>query len=122
MKRINILLVFFVLIYGCKGQNKEAVIEEKANIAANFTSIGAEIDENGSLNTDEMTNKYRTLAVSDTLNTKFSAKVTEVCQAKGCWMKLRSKNIMRWMVEKQKKQLLQLRNQRKHLGLRLMEF
>tara|TARA_R110000868_G_scaffold14075_3_gene65706 strand:- start:2784 stop:3287 length:504 start_codon:yes stop_codon:yes gene_type:complete len=89
MKRINILLVFFVLIYGCKGQNKEAVIEEKANIAANFTSIGAEIDENGSLNTDEMTNKYRTLAVSDTLNTKFSAKVTEVCQAKGCWMKLK---------------------------------
>jgi len=89
MKRINILLVLFVLIYACKGQNKEAAEEEKVASTADYSSFGAAIDAMGSLNSDEMTKKYQNLPISDTLNTKFSATVADVCQAKGCWMKLK---------------------------------
>lgn len=92
MKRINILLVFFVLINACKGQNKEAVPQEVSSVVENFTSFGAEINEDEALSVEEMTNRFKNLVVSDTLNTKFSAVVTEVCQAKGCWMKLKLQN------------------------------
>ncbi|MDP5229466.1 MAG: DUF4920 domain-containing protein [Cellulophaga sp.] len=89
MKRINILCLFFVLIMACKEQNKEQVVEEKEEIAMNYASFGAEIDANNALTNSEMTKKFQNLAVADTLNTKFSATVLEVCKSKGCWMKLK---------------------------------
>tara|TARA_R110000796_G_scaffold35017_1_gene89952 strand:+ start:40146 stop:40649 length:504 start_codon:yes stop_codon:yes gene_type:complete len=89
MKRINILLVFFTLIFACKEQNKDKTDEIVVATATDFSSFGAEIDAIGTLETNEMTKKYQNLAVSDTINTKFSAIVTDVCQAKGCWMKLK---------------------------------
>lgn len=89
MKRINIFLVLLTLIVACKGQNKEQVAEEKEEIVMNYASFGTEIDENNALSSEEMTKKYQNLAVTDTLNTKFSATVAEVCKSKGCWMKLK---------------------------------
>ncbi len=88
MKRINILLVFFLVLYSCKGQNGEPIANGETTQAVSSNGFGAHIDTNGSLNAAEMTEKYNTLAISDTLMTKFSARVVEVCQAKGCWMKL----------------------------------
>lgn len=82
MKRINILLVFLLTISAVQAQDSQT---EKAALA----SFGAEIDANEALNVEEMTAKYQNLVVLDTLNTKFSATVTEVCKAKGCWMKLK---------------------------------
>lgn len=89
MKRINILCLLFVLIMACKEQNKEQVVEEKNEIAMNYASFGAEIDANNTLTSSEMTEKFQNLAVTDTLNTKFSAEVIEVCKSKGCWMRLK---------------------------------
>ena len=76
MKRINILLVFFILIYACKEQNKDKTEEVIIANTADFSSFGSEIDPIGSLKSDEMTEKYQNLAVSDTIKTKFSAIVT----------------------------------------------
>lgn len=81
MKRINILLVFLLMISAAQAQDSQT---ENAALA----SFGAEIDSKNALNSAEMTEKYQNLAVSDTLKTKFSAKVADVCKAKGCWMKL----------------------------------
>lgn len=92
MKRINILLVFILLFAACKGQNKEANTEVETKSTTEYTSIGAAIDENGAILSDEMTSRFQNLIVSDTLKTKFSATVTEVCQSKGCWMKLKLEN------------------------------
>ena len=89
MKRINILLVFILLISACKGQNKNALTDSRTESSIEYTSLGAEIDENGAIGSDEMSTKFQNLMVSDTLKTKFSATVTEVCQSKGCWMKLK---------------------------------
>ena len=82
MKRINILLVFLLTICAVQAQDSHT---EKATLS----SFGAEIDANEALNVEEMTVKYQNLVVLDTLNAKFSATVTEVCKAKGCWMKLK---------------------------------
>jgi hypothetical protein len=89
MKRINILFVFFTLIVACKGQNKEQEVVQKEEIAMNYASFGDKIDANNALTTSEMTKEYQNLAVADTLTTKFSATVVEVCKSKGCWMKLK---------------------------------
>jgi len=39
-----------------------------------------------------MLNVYNNMTASDTLQTKFTATVKEVCKAKGCWMKLDMEN------------------------------
>lgn len=89
MKRINIILLFFALIMACKGQNKEQAAEEKQEMAMNYASFGAEIEATNALSSTEMAKKFEMLAVSDTLETKFSATVIEVCKSKGCWMTLK---------------------------------
>ena len=81
-----------MLFAACKGQNKEANTEVETKSTTEYTSIGAAIDENGAILSDEMTSRFQNLIVSDTLKTKFSATVTEVCQSKGCWMKLKLEN------------------------------
>ncbi len=83
------IILFVVFIYACKGQHKEEARQEKKKIASNFRSFGAEIDTVGTWNIEKMNRVYKNLAVFDTVKTKFSAKVIEVCKAKGCWMKVR---------------------------------
>ncbi len=92
MKRINILLVFILTICAVSAQDSQS----ENNTLASF---GAEIDTQGTLATGEMTKKYQNLAVTDTLKTKFTATVTEVCKAKGCWMKLRMEDGSKAMVK-----------------------
>ncbi len=46
-----------------------------------------------------MAAKYQNLRVADTLNTKFTAMVTDVCKAKGCWMKLQMEDGSEAMVK-----------------------
>jgi len=75
MKRFNILLVFFFLL-----------------------SFGAEIEATDATSAADMTKTYEQLKVTDTLQVKFKAVVTDVCQSKGCWMKLELTNGEKAMV------------------------
>ncbi len=92
MKRFNILLVFLLMICATHAQDSQL-----GN--ATLTSFGEEMDSTGALASEEMTLKYQNLALSDTLNTKFTATVTEVCKAKGCWMKLQMEDGSKVMVK-----------------------
>ncbi len=92
MKRINILVVFLFTIYAVQAQDSQS---KNAALA----SFGEKIDDEGVLATEEMTAKYQVLAVSDTLKTKFTATVTDVCKAKGCWMKLQMEDGSKAMVK-----------------------
>ena len=82
MKRIALLFVTFLLIISCKNENKETT----ADIA--YASFGDKITAEEVLTKDEIIEKYKTLKAGDTAFVKFTSKVNEVCQAKGCWMKL----------------------------------
>lgn len=81
MKRISIFLIFLLTMCTVSAQNSQS-----GN--STLTSFGSKIDARGALDTKEMTSEYQNLTVADTLKTKFMATVTDVCKAKGCWMKL----------------------------------
>ncbi|MBU2996885.1 DUF4920 domain-containing protein [Cellulophaga baltica] len=88
MKRFNILLVLLLLIISCEGQSKKPLEVETVSEQQKYTSYGARFNLENSSNVKEMSKVYENLNVLDTLQTTFSATVLDVCQAKGCWMKL----------------------------------
>lgn len=92
MKQINILIVFLLAICAIQAQNSQ-------NGKSSLASFGEVIESQGAMNTKEMTLKYQHMAVADTLTTKFTAKVTDVCKAKGCWMKLEMEDGSKTMVK-----------------------
>ena len=89
MKKYFAILFVFSLFVACKSDKKteESVATEETQDMA-YTSIGMKIDAESSLSIQDMVEKYDALSVGDTINTKMTAKVNEVCQSKGCWMKL----------------------------------
>lgn len=88
MKGFNIFIVFLLLVLTCQGQELKKEIQTGTIAEIEYRSYGEKIDLVGSISTMEMTKKYQSLSMADTLQLKFSGKVTAVCQAKGCWMKL----------------------------------
>ncbi len=94
MKRFNILLVFFFAFALCSAQDSQ----QKTSVQSGFVSFGEEINTDETEDTSAMTEKYALLKASDTLQIKFKATVTEVCQSKGCWMKLELANGEKTMV------------------------
>ncbi|MGB5555100.1 MAG: DUF4920 domain-containing protein [Flavobacteriaceae bacterium] len=99
MKTFNLLFVFLMLFGACKGQVAKEEASKTDPIEAEYLTFGDKIEATGSLSGDEMVEKFNALAVADTLNTKFTATVTEVCQSKGCWMKLQLQDGKETMVK-----------------------
>lgn len=89
MKSFNILLVLIVVIVSCKDTRSPSVKADTLVEVVKYSSYGDEIQSTGAISQLEMWESYQRLTVEDTLSTKFSASVIEVCQAKGCWMKLK---------------------------------
>jgi len=90
MKNLVTFICLTLLIISCKSdKNTEAKIEkEVAKQEVNYAPFGAKITADGALSNTEIIEKYKTLKAGDTAVVKFTAKVNEVCQAKGCWMRL----------------------------------
>lgn len=92
MKGFNILVVLLLLFSACKGQEKKSDTTNEGVEKMAMASFGGEIEATGSITSSEMSDKYNALAASDTLQTKFTGVVKEVCQDKGCWMKIELKD------------------------------
>lgn len=88
MKRFNILLALFVLVFACK--NREASPSDSANVQTEvaYASFGEAVEASNAADHYKMLGTYQDLQLQDTVAVKFKAKVNEVCQAKGCWMTL----------------------------------
>lgn len=82
MKHVLLVVVCLFAFVSCK-QKATAQTQELV-----YKSIGKEITKNDVLEASSLASKYKTMQVGDTLNTKITAKVNSVCQAKGCWMRL----------------------------------
>ncbi len=72
----------------CKTEDKKPEAAEIKKEADNYTSIGTEITADAAKSTTEMAETYKAMRIGDTINTKMIGKVDEVCQSKGCWMKI----------------------------------
>lgn len=89
MKPIYVLIVVVLLFASCKNNTStqdEVQNVEKQEIA--YASFGGEITDADALSAAQMTEVYNNLKAGDTVHTKVIAKVEEVCQSKGCWMRL----------------------------------
>ncbi|PIX10459.1 MAG: DUF4920 domain-containing protein [Flavobacteriaceae bacterium CG_4_8_14_3_um_filter_34_10] len=76
MKKIIFYASIFTMLWSCKSNNE------------NYLSIGEKITEKEVINKEEMAAIYDAMKPGDTLDVKFSSTVNEVCQSKGCWMKM----------------------------------
>jgi hypothetical protein len=76
MKKIFTIITILLVIIACKKESD------------NYRSFGKEVTALNALEAESMTEKYETLKTNDSFDTKMIARVDEVCQMKGCWMKL----------------------------------
>lgn len=83
MKKLILIIGFAIVNISCNGQKIKPL-----ETVANFNSYGVKISEHKADSKEEMTKKYNSLKVGDTLNVKFKSKINAVCQNKGCWMKV----------------------------------
>tara|TARA_R110002074_G_scaffold174343_3_gene337325 strand:- start:524 stop:1030 length:507 start_codon:yes stop_codon:yes gene_type:complete len=89
MNKILLFIVVGLTIVSCKNETKttEKNIEGvKKDIA--YASFGMEINDADALTSERMMEHYKGLEAGDTVLTKMSAKIVEVCSKKGCWMTL----------------------------------
>ncbi|WP_452222951.1 DUF4920 domain-containing protein [Lacinutrix chionoecetis] len=97
MKKIIVAFAFGAVLFACKNETKtttetdtEMISEEIVEV--NYKSFGEEIIPDDAIAASSMAEHYKGMNVGDSINTKMIAKVNEVCQAKGCWMKLDLEN------------------------------
>jgi len=92
MRKIVILLSIPLLIFACKSETKSetktAAVEAPQKEEIAYASFGKKITDENVLSTSEIMETFKNLKVGDTSMVKFTAKVNEVCQTKGCWMRL----------------------------------
>ncbi len=76
MKKTVLFLSFFIFFIACKQQEKD------------YVSFGEKIQPNDAYTVSQMSTLFENLKAGDTVPVKFTSTVNEVCQSKGCWMKL----------------------------------
>lgn len=91
MKKLLILLLTITFIYSCKNDKKEATDITTAG-EVTYASFGELIPSEGAISAKEIYNQYKNLMVGDTITSKVTATINEICSSKGCWMKLDLEN------------------------------
>ncbi len=92
MKKLIVLLSIPFVLVACKSENKTEkqadVVEEVVKQEIAYASFGEKITDENVLSKSEIIETYKNLKAGDTAVVKFSTTVNEVCQTKGCWMRL----------------------------------
>lgn len=77
--------------FSCKQNNKETSSSIETTEVLDITTyeiFGEEFSIENALSTEAMRINYENMKVGDSMQVSFITKVNEVCQSKGCWMKL----------------------------------
>ena len=78
MKKVLLALLLVAFVFSCKNESRtEEKVQESQEIA--FASFGDKIDAEGAIAASEMAERFNSLSAGDTLITKVSAKINEVC-------------------------------------------
>tara|TARA_R110002049_G_scaffold24350_2_gene86495 strand:- start:1416 stop:2033 length:618 start_codon:yes stop_codon:yes gene_type:complete len=91
MKKLLFIAVLSFVFVACNEDKKkdEAQLETQVEeVAMNYQSFGEEINDKNVLSMGEIQEKYKNLKPGDSVAVKFKSEVKEVCQNKGCWMKM----------------------------------
>jgi hypothetical protein len=89
MKKLMLLALTLVFIAACNTDKKkeEPVMETESQEMA-YQSFGEKITADDVISSDDLIEKYKNLKPGDSIAVKFTSEVKEVCQNKGCWMKM----------------------------------
>lgn len=88
MKSIIFPLLVFLSLWSCKDKPSNQDTEKESTAEIAYASFGNQITDADALSAAQMAEVYNNLKAGDTVYTKVMAKVEEVCQTKGCWMRL----------------------------------
>ena len=89
MKKILFVFSIMAVFVSCKNEKaEEKPVVAMEETAMNYQTFGDEITAQDVMDKSEMIEKYNDLKTGDTINVKFTTHVKEVCQKKGCWMKV----------------------------------
>jgi len=88
MKSITLLIICVLMLNSCKNKSQEDVKNTVKIEKTEYTSFGKEIIADDAVLASSMAAHYKTMNAGDSINSKIIAEVNEVCQAKGCWMRL----------------------------------
>lgn len=88
MRLIVVAFIAILLLNSCKKNTKEATVKDDTKADIEYVSFGKEIIPDDAIKAKSMAAHYETMIEGDSINGKIIAKVNDVCQAKGCWMKL----------------------------------
>jgi hypothetical protein len=88
MKHILALFALTLVFISCKNKTVEAPVEVEEVKEIAYASFGDKIDADQAVEAALMAEEYNKMIVGDSMPAKMIAKVDEVCQAKGCWMRL----------------------------------
>jgi hypothetical protein len=89
MKNILFISICVLFISSCKDK---VGAQAKAVDDIVYKSFGKDIIANDAIKATSMAAHYESMQIGDSINSKMSAKVISVCQAKGCWMTLNLEN------------------------------
>jgi hypothetical protein len=85
MRKIFYSILSLAVFVSCTSNSTSEVKEEITSAPVELQYFGEQIDIENALNAD---NLLASMGESDSLSTKFEGVVVEVCQQKGCWMKI----------------------------------
>lgn len=84
MKSIILALSCLLILSQCKNESTNTSAQRSPVMNAGSKSFGALITEEGSVSADMVPSMMK----ADSMKMKITGKVTQVCQAKGCWMNI----------------------------------
>lgn len=88
MKPITLLIICVLLLNSCKNKSAETSETTQNTEKIAYASFGDKIIADDAIASKSMLEHYKTMNLGDSINSKMTATVNEVCQSKGCWMTL----------------------------------
>lgn len=94
MKNHILTIALAITVFACKEEKKAPVEADTTNeiTQVEHQSFGDEIIADDAIAAKSMAEHYKNMQVGDSIPSKITAKVSEVCKAKGCWMTLDLEN------------------------------
>ena len=79
-----ILRSFFISLVLILTSCKYSITTDNSDIS--YASFGDSITAENAISKENLLDQYQTMKEGDTMKIKFSSKINDVCQKKGCWM------------------------------------
>jgi hypothetical protein len=88
MKNLVFLSLSLLVFTGCKNKVETPEVTQQQVVAVQEFVYGERPNAETVLQATQLHDNFKEIQLADTLQTAFKAEVLEVCQAKGCWMRL----------------------------------